>query len=204
MTVLIVDYGMGNLASARRALEECGASVRVSDRPEDVKDAERIVIPGVGAFAHAMERLRSRGWVEAIRDAALTDEIPVLGVCLGMQLLADEGDEGGDSRGLGLVRGRVERLVPAAEGERVPHVGWNEVNAAGDPALLAGIPAATDFYFVHSYRFVPEDEADIVATTPYCGGLVSAVGRGRIAGVQFHPEKSSRAGFRLLRNFLAL
>lgn len=204
MTVLIVDYGMGNLASARRALEECGAAVRVSDEPGDLKDAERVVIPGVGAFSHAMERLRSRGWVEAIRDAALKDGIPVLGVCLGMQLLADEGDEGGESRGLGLVRGRVERLIPAAEGERVPHVGWNAVDPVGTPALLAGIPAATDFYFVHSYRFVPENEADIVATTPYCGRLVSAVGHGRVAGVQFHPEKSSRAGFRLLRNFLAL
>lgn len=203
MTVLVVDYGMGNLASARRALEECGARVLVSDEPRDVRQAERLVVPGVGAFPQAMQRLNERGWTEAIRQAALDDGIPVLGVCLGMQLLADEGEEVEPTAGLGLVPGRITRLAPAA-GERVPHVGWNEVVPVGEPPLFAGIPAGSDFYFVHSFHFAAASADDVLATTPYAGGFVSAVGRGRVLGTQFHPEKSSRAGFRLLRNFLAL
>lgn len=202
MTVLIVDYGMGNIASARRAIEECGARVVVSDRPSEVDLADRIVVPGVGAFPLAMQRLRDAGWVEALNRAVLDDGIPLLGVCLGMQLLADESDEVSVTAGLGLIPGRVERIVPADPAERVPHVGWNEVNHR-DGALFEGIPAGADFYFVHSYRFVPSDPATILATTPYAGGFASAVGKGRVAGVQFHPEKSSRAGFRLLRNFLS-
>jgi glutamine amidotransferase len=204
VTVLIVDYGMGNLASARRSLEECGAHVLVSDQPRDVKQAERIVVPGVGAFPQAMQRLNERGWSDAIREAALTDRIPVLGVCLGMQLLADEGEEVESTRGLGLIPGRIRRIVPGIAKERVPHVGWNEVNPAAPSPLFDGIPAGSDFYFVHSFHFADVDPADVLASTPYAGSFVSAVGRGRVMGVQFHPEKSSRAGFRLLRNFLAL
>lgn len=204
MTVLIVDYGMGNLASARRSLEECGAHVLVSDQPRDVKQAERIVVPGVGAFPQAMQRLNERGWSDAIREAALAERVPVLGVCLGMQLLADEGEEVEPTRGLGLVPGRIRRIVPSEAKERVPHVGWNEVNPNAPSPLFEGIPAGSDFYFVHSFRFTDADPADVLATTPYAGDFVSAVGRGRVMGVQFHPEKSSRAGFRLLRNFLAL
>lgn len=204
MTVLVVDYGMGNLASARRALEECGARVLVSDQPRDVKQAERLVVPGVGAFPQAMQRLNDRGWTEAIRQAALEDGIPVLGVCLGMQLLADEGEEVEPTAGLGLVPGRISRIVPATSAERVPHVGWNEVVPQGEAPLFAGIPSGSDFYFVHSFHFAAAEPGDVLATTPYAGGFVSAVGRGRVFGVQFHPEKSSRAGFRLIRNFLAL
>lgn len=203
MTVLIVDYGMGNLASAQRALEECGAKVRVSDDPRGLAGAERIVVPGVGAFAHAMRQLRGGGWVDPLRAAVLDDGIPVLGICLGMQLLAASGEEGGSETGLGLIPGSVRRLVPEAD-ERVPHIGWNAVEPAAAAPLFVGIPSGTDFYFVHSYEFVPDDAVDIAATAPYCGSIVAAVARGHIAGVQFHPEKSSRAGFQLLRNFLAL
>lgn len=204
MTVLVVDYGMGNLASARRSLEECGARVLVSDQPRDIKQAERIVVPGVGAFPQAMRRLNERGWTEAIRESALVDGLPLLGVCLGMQLLADHGEEVEPTAGLGLVPGSITRIVPAAPAERVPHVGWNEVVPRPGSPLFEGIPERSDFYFVHSFHFAAADPADVQATTPYAGGFVSAVGRGRIFGVQFHPEKSSRAGFRLLRNFLAL
>ena len=203
MTVLVVDYGMGNLASARRSLEECGARVLVSDDPATIRDVDRVVVPGVGAFPMAMQRLRERGWADAIRAAAIDDKLPVLGVCLGMQLLADEGTEVGVTQGLGLIRGRVERMRPELPGERVPHVGWNEVNLVGAPMLFDGIPTGADFYFVHSYRFVATDPDDVLATAPYCGEVVAAVGRGSVMGVQFHPEKSSRAGFRLLKNFLA-
>jgi glutamine amidotransferase len=201
MSVLLVDYGMGNLASARRSLEECGASVVLCDDPCASHTAERIVIPGVGAFGQAMRRLRERGWCEALREAA-QQHVPILGICLGMQLLADEGDEGGITKGLGLIPGRIQRLVSVTPAERVPHVGWNEVYAVDGAQLFNGIKPGSDFFFVHSYRFVPDDPAAIVATTPYCGGFASAVQLGRVAGTQFHPEKSSRVGFQLIRNFL--
>ncbi|MBU0824405.1 MAG: imidazole glycerol phosphate synthase subunit HisH [Alphaproteobacteria bacterium] len=203
MTVLIVDYGMGNIASARRAIEECGGRALVSDDPAAIKVADRIVVPGVGAFPQAMARLREASWVDALRAAVHDDGLPLLGICLGMQLLTDESDEVSKTQGLGLIPGRIERIVPADAAERVPHVGWNEVCHRGG-ALFDGIPSGADFYFVHSFRFVPASEDAILATTPYAGKTVSAVGAGRVAGVQFHPEKSSRAGFRLLKNFLAL
>lgn len=203
MTVLIVDYGMGNIASARRAIEECGGRVFVSDDPLGIRDADRIVLPGVSAFPLAMARLREAGWVEALRSAVREDGLPLLGLCLGMQLLADESDEGIRTQGLGLIPGRVERVIPSNSSELVPHVGWNEVHHRNDP-LFEGIPSGADFYFVHSYHFVPKDSVSIAATTPYAGELVCAVRQGNVAGVQFHPEKSSRAGFRLLKNFLAL
>ena len=204
MTVLIVDYGMGNIASAKRSLEECGAKVLVSDNPANIANADRIVIPGVGAFPKAMELLDARGWTEALRHAAQVEKIPVLGICLGMQLLADFGLEFGQTKGLGLIPGHIERIDGCAGCERVPHVGWNEVNQAGDQSLFASIPQGADFYFVHSYRFVAEDTAHVLATTPYCGEVVAAVGRGNIIGTQFHPEKSSRVGFQLLRNFICI
>lgn len=202
MTVLVVDYGMGNLASILHALEECRARAVVSADPEAAASAERVIIPGVGAFGDAMSNLRGRGWVEVLRRAAR--EVPVLGICLGMQILADRGEEGGDSEGLRLVPGRVVRLQPTSEHERVPHVGWNQAEPREPSALFAGIASGTDFYFVHSYHFVDADPRDVVATSPYCGHFVSVVSRGNVVGCQFHPEKSSRAGRQFLRNFLAL
>ncbi len=202
MSVLIVDYGMGNIASARRSLEECGGKVIVSGDPARIADADRIVIPGVGAFPMAMERLTSSGWATAIRDAALIEKMPVLGICLGMQLLADVGLEFVQTPGLGLIPGRVERIMPVAPSERVPHVGWNEVNPNGEQPFFASIPYGADFYFVHSYRFIASDKVTILATTPYCGETVAVVGSANVIGTQFHPEKSSRVGLQLLRNFL--
>lgn len=204
MAVLIVDYGMGNIASAQRSLEECGAKVFVSDQPDSIAAADRIVIPGVGAFPKAMERLNAQGWTDAIRYAALSKKIPVLGICLGMQLLADVSLEFTETRGLGLIPGHVEKISPSNNTERVPHVGWNEVNPLGSQPLFASIPAGADFYFVHSYRFIAAEPSHILATTPYCGETLAAVGVGNVVGTQFHPEKSSRAGFQLLRNFLTM
>ena len=204
MAVLIVDYGMGNIASARRSLEECGAEVFVSDNPDSITAADRVVIPGVGAFPKAMDRLNAQGWTDAIRHAALSKKIPVLGICLGMQLLADIGLEFAETKGLGLIPGRVERIIPVNNTERVPHVGWNEVNPSGPQPLFASIPAGADFYFVHSYRFVAAEPSHVLATTPYFGETLAAVGFGNVFGTQFHPEKSSRAGFQLLRNFLTM
>jgi imidazole glycerol-phosphate synthase subunit HisH len=202
MTVLLVNLGTGNLPSVRHSFEECGASVVVSEDPQASSSASRIVLPGVGAFGEAMQRLHATGWAEAIKAAA-DRRVPVLGICLGMQVLADEGHENGTLRGLGLIPGRIERMIPEKPGERIPHVGWNEVYPKADAALFRDISPGSDFYFSHSYHFVPGDPSTVLATTPYCGGIVSAVQQGAVMGVQFHPEKSSRAGFSLIRNFLA-
>lgn len=203
MKTLIIDYGMGNLASARRALEESGAEVTVADDPAALAEADRFVLPGVGAFAEGMANLRARGWPEAIRTALERPGVAMLGICLGMQLLADRGQEGGANIGLGLVPGEVVRFQPDAPETRIPHVGWNEVHYAAAEPLFAGIPDNSDFYFVHSFHFVPAQAGNVLATSPYCGSFVSAIRAHNIYGVQFHPEKSARPGLRLLRNFLA-
>lgn len=204
MTVLIVDYGMGNLGSIRRSFEECGSRVMVSDDPGDIKHAERIVLPGVGAYAEATYRLKERGWTVSIRDAVHRLNLPLLGVCLGMQLLSDRGSEGGDSEGLGLIEGEVVKLDGRSKDEKIPHVGWNEVILVADSPLFSGIESGSDFYFVHSFHFVPGKGANVLSTTPYCGGFVSTLSSGRVFGVQFHPEKSSRCGRQLIRNYLAI
>jgi len=201
---LIVDYGMGNLGSVKRAFEECGTDVFISDNPDDCEMADHIVLPGVGAFADGMAALTTAGWVDALHVATQQDNIPLLGICLGMQLLADKGFEGGETVGLGLIPGEVRRLVAVTSETRIPHVGWNEVNHGGKHPLFTGIPTGVDFYFVHSYHFVTANDDDTLAVTPYCGSFVSAVARNTVYGTQFHPEKSSRAGFQLIRNFMAL
>jgi imidazole glycerol-phosphate synthase subunit HisH len=199
---LIVDYGMGNLGSVQRALEECGAEVVISCDPASCASADHIVLPGVGAFGAGMAALTRAGWVGALRGAVQEGGIPLLGICLGMQLLADQGFEGGETAGLGLIPGAVSRLIADTAQTRIPHVGWNEVQHPGTHPLLRAIPSGTDCYFVHSYHFVPASTKDVLATTPYCGSCVAVVARGSVCGTQFHPEKSSRAGFQLLRNFL--
>lgn len=199
--VAVVDYGMCNLDSMRRALEECGANPRVTDDPLELEQAERIVLPGVGAFADAIHNLRERKLDQALKTQA-AQQIPVLGVCLGMQLLAARGSEGGINEGLGLIPGEIVKLNPTADSPRIPHVGWNEVTPNREHPLFRGIGSGKDFYFVHSYRFHCADAADALAATPYCGGFTSAVARGHVMGVQFHPEKSQKTGFALLRNFL--
>ena len=203
MKVVVINYGVGNLGSVARALEECGATVEISENPASLAGAERIVLPGVGAFPDAMARLNAAQWPAKLSAALSNPEVRLLGICLGMQLLADKGHEVTETAGLGLIPGEVVRLVPG-EDERIPHVGWNEVHycQASNP-LLVGIDNGTDFYFVHSYRFRPANASDIIASTPYCGEFASVVGSGNVFGTQFHPEKSSRSGMRLLKNFLA-
>lgn len=204
MSVLIVDYGLSNLSSVRRAFEKCGAEVFLDDRPESAQEADRIVIPGVGDYSEAMARITRAGWDVALRRAALEEKIPVLGICLGMQLLSTAGEESGLTQGLGLIEGQVIRLQAKDATDRIPHVGWNEVYPAKESPLFLDIAAGTDFYFVHSYHFEPARETDAAAVTPYCGEFVSAVSRDNIHGVQFHPEKSSKAGMTLIRNFIEL
>lgn len=208
--ILIVDHGLCNLDSIRRAFEECGAegvSVEMSDDPASLTRADKVVLPGVGAFADAMKFLREKGWDKALRKAALEDKLPFFGVCLGMQLMGSRGYETAESEGLGLIPGRVVRLGPgkgtSIEESRIPHMGWNEViQTSGDNPIFADIASGKDFYFAHSFHFMPDDQTNIAARTPYCGGFVSALRRGHIFGVQFHPEKSQRVGMQLLKNFV--
>lgn len=195
---------MGNLGSVRRAFEECGASVLISQDPRDLKKASRIVLPGVGAFTQGMQNLKKNGWVDALKETLDHQQIPLLGICLGMQLLAEKGTEGGETEGLGVIPGVVKRLEPAKENERIPHVGWNELVQLKSCSLFSNISNRTDFYFVHSFHFVPASSTDALAETPYCGQFHSVVGNNFIFGVQFHPEKSQRSGFQLIRNFLEI
>jgi glutamine amidotransferase len=202
--VAIVDYGVSNLDSVTRAIEECGGRPFVTSDPATLADAASIVLPGVGAFRVGMNNLRRLGLDEALDDLVRIRGIPLLGLCLGMHLLATRGSEGGDTLGLGWIDGEIVQLVPQEPSERVPHIGWNEVVVRRDPAPLVIEDPPRDFYFVHSFRFQTAHQKDVVATTPYCGGFASVVARENVYGVQFHPEKSSRAGFALLRGFLSL
>lgn len=202
--VAIVDYGMGNLDSVARAVEECGGRPRRATEPADIQQAAHIILPGVGAFPEAMQRLREGGLLEDLETAVLADGIPLLGVCLGMQLMAGRSEEGGEHAGLGWIDAEVRRLEPADPALRIPHVGWNEVHPATDSPLFAGIAPGTDYYFVHSYQMVCARSENVLATTPYGVDFCSAVRQDNMVGVQFHPEKSQAAGLRLLGNFLAM
>lgn len=202
MNVIIIDYGMGNLGSVQRALEQCSARCAISSNPEDLTNATHIILPGVGAFSEGMNQIHQRGWFTAIREAVFQNSMPLLGICLGMQLLADIGDEGGKTSGLSLIPGEVCLLQPQSPKERIPHVGWNEIVKSGTNPIFNDIPDGSDFYFVHSYHFKVVNPQNIIATTAYCGEFSSAVSAGNVFGVQFHPEKSQRSGFQLLRNFL--
>jgi glutamine amidotransferase len=195
--ITIIDYGMGNLRSVEKALEKVGVEVTVSRDPDDVRRAERIVLPGVGAFGDAMHNLEKRGLVEVIKAEVAAGK-PFLGICLGLDLLFEESDEHGVHAGLGLLPGRVE-LLPTEL--KIPQIGWNHVAIRKESKLLAGIPDGSSFYFVHSYAVVPELESDILCTTEYGCTFVSAVERGNIAAFQFHPEKSSSLGLTILENF---
>ena len=202
--VAIVDYGMGNLGSVARTVEECGGSPLITNKAHDLEVANYVVLPGVGAFAIGMRNIRERGLDELLTAQVIGKGIPFLGICLGMQLLATKGWEGDETNGLGWIEGEVKRLQPDGQNVRIPHVGWNEVILTQASPLFSGILSGKDYYFVHSYHLLCRHERDVIARTPYCGGFVSAVGRDNIFGVQFHPEKSQRLGFQVIRNFLAL
>lgn len=198
----LVDYGMGNRRSVEKALEHVGARPLVSGDPEALQHADGLVVPGVGAFPLAMRRLRERGLDEAIA-AHVSRGRPLLGICLGMQLLFERSEEIESTPGLGLIPGEVRRLQ--AGGLRVPHIGWNTVRIERESPLFAGLPRPEcPFYHVHSYVAVPEDPEHTAATAEYGERFATAVGRNLVLGVQFHPEKSSRHGLRMLENFASL
>jgi glutamine amidotransferase len=197
--VALLDYGVGNVASVRRAFARLGADVELTSDPARVAAARRVVLPGVGAFAPARERLAASGLEEALR-AALANGARLIGLCLGFQLLFEESDEFGTTKGLGLLAGRV---APFPAGVRTPHIGWNQLAMLGrGNGLFDGLPDRSSVYFVHSFRVEGEDPADVAARCDYGGGFPAAVEKGSVWGCQFHPEKSSDVGRRILRNFL--
>jgi imidazole glycerol-phosphate synthase subunit HisH len=200
--VAVINYGMGNLGSVRRALEDLGTDVVVARQPETLADANRVVLPGVGAFGEGMSRLRTGGWLEVLQRQVIDGGKPLLGICLGMQMLATSSEENGLNDGLGFIPGRVCRLDQVGCVLRVPHVGWNDVSHRPESPLFARIPQGMDFYFVHSYAVEPDDPSDIDGTTVYGVTVTAAVRRGSVFGTQFHPEKSSKAGRQVLKNFL--
>ncbi len=209
LTAALIDYGSGNLASAAKALAEAArragdkARVLVTDKPEEIALADHIVLPGVGAFGHCMDQLKAHaGLIQAIDHAVHERGVPFLGVCVGMQLLADQGLEFGATPGLGWIGGEVKRLEPSDHRFKVPHMGWNALTDVADHPIFAGITNGDHMYFTHSFAFSPTDEADVAARADHGGAFTAAVTRGNIAGVQFHPEKSQAAGLKLLSNFL--
>lgn len=196
--IAIIDYRMGNLRSVQKGFEHAGvADVVVTDDPSVVERADGIVLPGVGAFRDAAANLDASG-VEAVLRQRISAGTPFLGICLGMQLLADVGNEDGHWKGLGLIPGTCDRL---AEGVKIPHIGWNTVEYPRESPLFDGIPESTAFYFVHSYRLVPTDDSVIIGSTEYGERFAAAVQSDNVYAVQFHPEKSSAMGLRLLANF---
>lgn len=202
MRILIIDYGMGNLRSVQRGFEECRANAIISSNPHDIETATHLVLPGVGSYAEAMSCLATKGWESEIKKAVLYQKVPILGICLGMQILSTQGEEGGITKGLNLIPGRVVRMISENKNENIPHVGWNEVHLQFPSQVLSKIQDKTDFYFVHSFHFSVDSPEYAVAKTPYCGQFVSVVVKNNIWGTQFHPEKSSTHGLQILRNFV--
>jgi imidazole glycerol-phosphate synthase subunit HisH len=202
--VAIVEYGMGNLDSVARAVQECGGDPVVTREASIFETVSAIILPGVGAFPAGMQNLRQFGLEEILRQQVLEQGIPFLGICLGMQLLATKGWEVEETEGLGWIAGEVLRLQSDRSDVRIPHVGWNEVIFERSFPLFKGVPSSKDFYFVHSYHFSCRNPEHELAHTPYCGSFVSVVGHENILGVQFHPEKSQKSGFQVIRNFLSL
>lgn len=201
MTIAIIDYGAGNLRSVRNTLVHLGADVRTVSAPEELAGARKIVLPGVGAFGRGMAALDAAGFVAPLKQAAAAG-VPLIGICLGMQFLFEQSDELGQHVGLGLLPGRVTRFP--AEGPKVPHIGWNQLQRRRDDPLLAGVDDGAYAYFVHSYYVDAGDPADVLATTGYGIDFASVVRRGSVYGIQPHPEKSQAVGQRILRNFLEI
>jgi glutamine amidotransferase len=206
MAVVVVDYGAGNLKSAAKALMEAakgtGTEVTVSADPAAVRSADRIVLPGVGAFADCKAGLEKLpGMVDALNEAVLQKQRPFLGICVGMQLMATLGIEYGEHRGLDWIKGKVVKLTPGDANLKIPQIGWNNLSNAAHP-VLRGLPKDADAYFVHSYHFVAERQSDVLSRIDYGGPVVAAIGRDNLIGVQFHPEKSQGVGLKLLGDFL--
>lgn len=209
MKVALIDYNSGNLRSAAKAIQRVAdenaiaLDLKVTDRVEDVAAADRIVLPGVGAFAECYRGLSSLdGMVETLNEQVIRRGKPFLGICVGMQLMASVGREYGEHKGLGWIPGAVEKMQPADASLKIPHMGWNELRVRRQHPVLAGLADGAHAYFVHSYHMTPQDEDVILADSDYGGPVLAAMGRDNMVGTQFHPEKSQATGLRLLANFL--
>ena len=198
--IAIIDYGMGNLRSVQKGFERVGHDASIVSTPAELDHVTGLVLPGVGAFGDAMENLKQAGLVEPIVKS-VSDGVPFLGICLGLQLLFSQSDELGVHVGLDLLPGRVTRFP---KGQRVPQIGWNQIRRHRESPLLEGVPDGAFFYFVHSFYVDPERKVDVIATTDYEIDYCSIAGRNRFFGVQFHPEKSQDAGLRVLKNFVRI
>lgn len=209
MTIAVIDYGSGNLRSAAKACERAALdiglrdSVVVTSRPEEILAADRVVLPGQGAFADCRRGVAAvPGLEEALREAVIARGRPFLGICVGMQLMAERGLEFEIVDGFGWIAGEVVAIEPNDPTLKIPHMGWNELTPRSDHPVLAGLPAGTHVYFVHGFELYPSDPANVLAETDYGGPIVAAVGRDNLIGTQFHPDKSQGAGLRLIGNFL--
>lgn len=201
LETVIIDYGMGNLRSVEKAVEAVGGRPTITQDPDAVRKAERLILPGVGAFGDAMQNLRQSGLDKAICDSVRAGK-PLLGLCLGLQLLFTQSEEFGSHDGLNLIPGKVRKFEEP--GLRVPHVGWNQIEGTLPNPLLAGIPEGSYFYFVHSFYVEPDRAEDILRLTSYGRRFCSIACRDKVWGAQFHPEKSQETGKRLLRNFMSV
>ena len=200
--IAIIDYDAGNIKSVEKALQYLGQETVLTREPEVILNAERAVLPGVGAFGDAMEKLRGYGLEPVIRDFVATGK-PFLGICLGLQLLFSESEESPGVKGLGLLPGRIRR-IPEGEGRKVPQIGWNDISIRPDSRLFAGVRDHSYVYFVHSYYLEAERPEDVAATTEYGALIHAAVESGNVFACQFHPEKSSDVGLKILKNFISL
>ena len=215
--IALIDYGISNLRSVQKAFEHLDTEVTLVDTPDRLAQAERLILPGVGAFPAGMKGLQERGLIEPIKQAVREGK-PLIGICLGMQLLFESSDEMGETQGLGLLPGQVTRIretrsrTQGAKGKfqipnsklKIPHMGWNQLDVVRDHPLVRDLVSRSYAYFVHSYAIYPEDQNIVLATTDYGSPFASIVGRGNVCGLQFHPEKSQAVGLKLLRNFLSL
>jgi len=208
MNVGIIKYGLGNIASVYNALKILHQKSKIIERPIDIDNFDFLILPGVGNFSQSKFILDKNGWTESILHSVVNKKKPILGICLGMQLLASWGYEGASdykkdkTRGFGLIDGEVKSLLDIGCDRRIPHMGWNDINWQSPHKILDGVSKNTDFYFVHSYVFIPCDKSHIIATTYYSSPITAVIAKGHIWGVQFHPEKSSKAGLKVIKNFL--
>ncbi|HBM15424.1 MAG TPA: imidazole glycerol phosphate synthase subunit HisH [Lentisphaeria bacterium] len=200
--ISIIDYKMGNIKSVQNALSFLGAQHRIASSSEDILNSEKIILPGVGSFKQAMQNIREMGLYEVIRKVVLVQKIPLLGICLGMQLLADTGEEDGFSEGLGLIPGKVCKMNMTDSLLKIPHIGFNSVFYTEGNFLFKGLENPTDFYFVHSYHFIVNNEKHLSSYAVYGEKFAASVQKDNIFGTQFHPEKSQSNGLKVLKNFI--
>ena len=200
----IVDYGMGNLNSVKKKIDRLKATSKITSNPKEIINAEKIILVGVGHFAKAMKNIQELGLLEALNEVAIIKKKPVLGICLGMQLMANDSEEG-NTEGLGWINANVRKMkVNDTLKFKVPHMGWNKIIKSKESALMKGIPKLTEFYFVHSYYLQSNEASDVLNETEYSFKFTSAIEKDNIFGVQYHPEKSHDAGEVLLNNFISL